>query len=1317
MVTVVPGSDLVETHLQVGLRPTCGGGRLRRRFCAPRGAMCSYHLPPMIVSVTPLGDSSGTMSPSEVGRRIADYLEGVGLAKPGRRPGRTIELPSLTGDGTVAYYADSTGIRPGRWIGNRAGDVDPQQLAALLSGVDPDTGEPLESALNSARGRHHTADLSALRNGAEWLGTFDAAAAIGVRHSYLQRLAKDAENDLAARQRGGEPPRRRGVKAVALAAVEAGTITKTDGGVLLFHRDALVALAEARRPATNVAGYDITFSVPKDVSLLWARGDDDVRAEVLASIDAAVEAGWNYLERNALEVRVSGEQQTAHNWTGADYLHLTSRALDPQLHHHRVLVNRAEDAEGNVRAIDGRPLFHHAKTIGTVAASELRQQLAGRLGVTFGKVVNGLAPILGIAPEVLAEFSTRSREINEAVKALGAGSAAARQVAAYDTRSAKEAGFDFDEVTQWWAERMDAVGFDEQRLDEVLHRVDGPGIVTDPELDDLFRSLLRVTGITENEARFDRRMVIQAIAEFSVDRLSGAAIEELADRFLALDPVVQLQGGRDTSRRDVIRLRDGRVVKVPSTGYFTTRAHLALEQRAMSLYLDGRRANAGVVPVHVLDQVLAEPRFARLTDEQRAFVTALTTSGHRIQGAVGRAGSGKTTSMEAAVAAWRAAGYQVLGSAVGGTQTVLLAEEATGNARTVASVLARYFDFDDPSLITERTVLLVDEASLLSTRDLALLERAVAERPGAVLRLIGDQEQHTSVAAGGFFRWLVEEHADDVPELRTVYRQQGDEQAEVRLALDEYRDGMIVEAIERLERDGRIAEAGSFDEACDLLTCAWYAERGRRIDEPTRKLSSMTADHHHERRELNRRARALLQADGTLAGPELEVDGIGFQVNDEVIARIGDHDLRAPGAAKDQWVRNGSRGVVREVATDHLVVEFERWGSVTVPLGYIESEVVPGVRGGLMHSYALTTHAAQGTTMAAAMPLVSDASSREGAYVALTRHQFHLNAVAIRYDKIVERVVDDALPIARTELADLKATARAIARDERERLASQVDPFARRVNELATSLDLRQLVGHLPELVEDDVTLYERAAQERIRTISLRAATDPSGEVLSHLGARPSTREQRAAWDTAVGAIAVYRELHAAQPDPAGEDVAWALGPRPEDPDEALEYDRFAAHVRALDPSPDDADTTAGETAADFGAAAVTSYAHLEDADLLDLAVQARGSLAEQMRILEDLGRTIELQLHLISERQEAGLDTTVLARQLEATNARYDAAEALHEAMDSDLATINDELFARGLTVEEEKTRSVAQVAADLAPEPVAPDVDIERPGPELEL
>ena len=70
-----------------------------------------------------------------------------------------------------------------------------------------------------------------------------------------------------------------------------------------------------------------------------------------------------------------------------------------------------------------------------------------------------------------------------------------------------------------------------------------------------------------------------------------------------------------------------------------------------------------------------------------------------------------------------------------------------------------------------RTILVVDEASTLSDRDLdALMNMAAAT--GASVRLIGDPAQHGAIAAGGMFRVLCERHPTHTPELTTTHRLQ-----------------------------------------------------------------------------------------------------------------------------------------------------------------------------------------------------------------------------------------------------------------------------------------------------------------------------------------------------------------------------------------------------------------------------------------------------------------------------------------------------------------------------------------------------------------
>ncbi|MGD0742111.1 MAG: MobF family relaxase [Acidimicrobiales bacterium] len=976
----------------------------------------------MILSVTVLGSNDGTPL-SVIGQRIVEYLEGGRLVAGGRRPGTLVELPSPEG-GTVAYYADSAGLRPGCWVLGRSGEVDPAELARLLAGVDPAIGEPLLSARGSSgrAERCRRLALAPTRLDKEWYSTKEAASVLGITPSYLRRL-------LRARVRASDD--------------DADGIKIDSSGAWQINKDAVVRISEHREPPKVVAGYDLTFSVPKSVSVLWAGGDDRTRAATLEALDEAVAGGLRYLERQAFKVSVGKRPLPASGILAADYLHTTSRALEPQLHHHVVVANYGVGTDGVARALDARFVFHHAKTASFLAAAELRHQLTARLGVTWTQVENGIAEIEGVPAAALEEMSSRAREITEATGALGVSSARARQVAAWDTRAAKEHGVELDALFASWDERLTIAGYGPEARGNVFDRVDGPGLFTAEERVRRFRELLRSDGLTEHEAVFDRRHVVQRLAELSGDRLSADAIDALADEVITQPDLVELKATRDTSAKRSIRRTDGRVVKLPGERIYSTTSMLALEHRALAAYERGREAGAGIVPAERTQQVLGTERFARLSEEQRRFVESLTSSGMRVQAGVGAAGSGKTTALEATVACWQAEGYRVLGAAVGGTQAVVLSEETGVEGRTVASVLARYFDRGDFASIDARTVLLVDEASLVSTRDFVALARAT-EETGAILRLVGDPAQHSAVAAGGMFRYLTEHHPDDTATLSHLYRQQGEEMAEVRLANAEYREGKITEALERLRRDGRITEAESADEAYDLLTCAWYAERQKRVVEPERHWSAMTAEHHFERRELNVRARALLADDGTLKGPELTVAGLSFRSGDEVIARITDRSLRAEGAARNAYVRNGSLGTVVEVHEHGGVVDFERWGRVAIPLSYLERKVSAGIVGGLQHAYALTSHAAQGKTFAVAAPLVTDASSLEGVYVGITRGQFDLQAVAIRRRDLSQSLTDDALPVLRDETSALVETERRLRANGPELLASELAATRRR---------------------------------------------------------------------------------------------------------------------------------------------------------------------------------------------------------------------------------------------------------------------------------
>jgi conjugative relaxase-like TrwC/TraI family protein len=1268
----------------------------------------------VIVSVTALGSRDGDAAAAVA--RVVDYLDGRCPQPPGRSPqwwqdnGLEAKAPFDHGlgpasNGAVSYYADSV-EGPGTWMGrglagfSPAGEVSRAQLGRMLFGQEPRSGRQLLDGRGSAARADHLgrggATVAAHGPDDELLSIPQAASLLGVSPQYLRTVVARTQ---AARSQG-EGPERQGTPCPLehpyLDATRAGP-----NGHWSVIRAEVKRFAQARRAPTAVIGYDLTFSVPKSVSLLWARADGARQGAITAAVHEAVAAGMAYLEDNAAFVRTGAraKAQPAKGLLAASYLHGTSRALDPQLHAHVVVANMAEGPDGVVRALDGRALFAHAKTASYLAAAELRLGLTRRLGVEWEPAERGLADIAGVPRPAIVEMSKRSRQLEavlpelEAFYSGGNGlRARGRQVAAYVTRAAKEDhGVDPEALRPWWASQLDAVGFDLAAVKRCVDRQAAPALVTEEERIALFAHLASPTGVTETAATFGRREVIQQVVDWAGDRLGAAEICDLADAWLASEVVVRLDPDHRCEERAVVRRRDGRVISaVGPEPRYTTQAMLGVEERLFATYEAGRGAGAGVVPAATLDATLAGR--PELGSDQVAMVRSVCASGHRIQCVLGPAGSGKTFALAAAARAWEDAGYRPLGAVVQGTATEVLRDATGMECSTVASLLYR-LDHELLSL-DERAVVVVDESSTLGNRDLARLASYV-ERTGAALRLVGDPAQHSAVAAGGAWRALLEHYPEDKAELVVRRRQGAPGMEAVRLASVDYAAGRISEAVERLRRDRRIVEADSPEELLDALVADWYVDRISRRADPGVPPSSMMADHHTERRELNARARALLVGDGTLHGPVLEVAGQSFQAGDEVVAMEQNRRLRPEGAGPGEFVRNGERGAVVEVRPgEHpeVVVDFERRGRVALGEDDLMRQIRPGVVGTIAHAYAVTSHMAQGETYQAGRHLSTDASSREGVYVGLTRGRGDARLYVVRRRELAPSLDAHAgLPRLDDEATTLQAVTRRLEAQQAERLATEVDPEAAEVARLRRDHDLAGLARLALASEDASASPAGRAYRHAADALASAACLDPDPALVARLGPRPEGGPQRRTWDRAVGAVAVYRTRWDIAPVPGGPGASWALGPAPEE-GPALAYHRAAAealeaaersalaarptaelaterrslrHSLALAPSPDRLDEAAAavELARRQLAAAEADHARaaqrLEGLSAARLWRRNRQGIEMARRSLHVADQrcaraTVELER---AEVQAAGLQEQAPAR--EALRQRLDAVEA----------------------------------------------------------
>ena len=759
--------------------------------------------------------------------------------------------------------------------------------------------------------------------------------------------------------------------------------------------------------AERVPGFDLTFRAPKSVSILHALGPDEAKQDFVEAHEASVAAALGYLEREASSGRRgSGGHRSigSKGFIGAAFRHRTSRAGDPLLHTHVLVANLIHGADDKWGAVDGRHLYSHAKTAGYLYQAHLRSELTRRLGVEWGEVRNGSADVVGVSRELIEVFSQRRREIEEELEAVNASSARAAQVVTLATRRKKDYGVSSESLADEWCERAAAVGVTRPDLVTTLGRTE-PHLVDERESEEIGQVLVASEGLTSQTSTFTRREALQGFAAALPSGATVAEIEELATEFLRSDEVIALTSAPD----------DGLSSHTSRDRRYSTAEMLSVERGLIERAVARRDEGAGVVGGEVLEGALrARPS---LFDDQRDMVEALTKSGLGVEVVIGKAGAGKTFALDAAREAWQASGYRVLGVAL----AARAAQELDAGSGIESFTLARFLNDVEVEGVPARAVIVVDEAGMVGTRDLArLLSHAEAARAKVVL--VGDDRQLPEISAGGAFRGI----RDRLPsiELTEVRRQPlGWE----RDALDLIRRGESDAAIAAYRSRARVHIGTSSDDTRARLVSDWWGAF-RDGEEAV-----MIAARRSEIADLNRRAHELMRAEGRLGDGSLRVGGLEFAPGDEILTLKN---------APKLGVINGSRGVVADVDSQRgaVSVTLADGTIVTLPVEYLEA-------GDLTHAYAITGHKAQGMTAGRAFVLGDETLYKEWAYVAMSRgkHENHLYVVAApdpEREEVGGQVETVKDPIAELTRAVGRSRAKELAIDVTEDLPARSGPAA-----------------------------------------------------------------------------------------------------------------------------------------------------------------------------------------------------------------------------------------------------------------------------------
>jgi len=539
--------------------------------------------------------------------------------------------------------------------------------------------------------------------------------------------------------------------------------------------------------AEHRAGWDATFSAPKSVSLTaLVGGDDRVREAHRESVRAALQELERYTQARIGNVHAP---ETTGRFIAATFEHDTARPVDgyaaPQLHTHAVIFNMTERENGlenakQMRALQPHEMFVSQRYVTAVYRSELALRL-GKLGYELERGKYGQPEIVGYTKEYLEASSPRRERIKDHLREQGIDGAAAAQIAAHHTRDRKEL-LSPGEVLQRHRELAAKYLHQADRV-VAQARQHGQYQIPEPEIQAKQSVTWARDHVFERAAVQDRRAILETALVRGMGETTYAQVRQEFER--------RIETGEF---REVSHVGAGR--------QYTTAVMVRMEREIVGRMQEGNRRDYS-------DPMLVSPRLRIATEDhhpelnasQRLAVDEIFLSREKVVGLDGIAGAGKTTTLSVIREGAEAEGYRVEGFA-----PTSRAAQKLGEAGMETSTLQKHLVRGQQPDTGEKRLYVLDESSLASTRQVHDFVNRL--HPNDRVLLVGDRRQHEAVEAGRPFAQLQDAGMKTV-KLEEIVRQKD---PELKRVVEQMARGEVREAIQNLDRQGRVHEIQGRDE-------------------------------------------------------------------------------------------------------------------------------------------------------------------------------------------------------------------------------------------------------------------------------------------------------------------------------------------------------------------------------------------------------------------------------------------------------------------------------------------------------------------------
>lgn len=490
--------------------------------------------------------------------------------------------------------------------------------------------------------------------------------------------------------------------------------------------------------AAHVMGIDMTFSAPKDVSAVFAAAHPATQSAINDCMQKAVQSALDYTEsisvtRHGAAGRIKKKVSAI---IAACYPHFASRALQPQLHVHAFLFNLGKRSGSKEwSALDNKAQFDHKIVTGMLFRVDLAYQLA-RLG--FQIMPDGqYFQIKGVSEHQRQTLSKRRAEIQAFMATHDGKTAMDADIAALNTRSTK-AEPPYLELLGQFRDMTAELGLTAEyvaSLQTPLARQAPHEFSISPQalLDEL----------TQTQSSVKVQDVLHLICKKSMGIWNAQQCRDALERFLQHEEVLHL--GNTEHLTHVITSRALHAKEHAIAARVERGRHAAtftVQPATVTRFFDGLREDLSRSTGHAVS-----------LDEQEAAAQYICgPSGHHAF-VVGPAGTGKTTLLKAVAGIYRSEGYELLGCAQAASAALNLTREANIPSSTIASLLLRHHK--GTQSFSPKTILVLDEAGMVGSREFDLLQTAIIEGGGKMV-CVGDYKQQGAIEAGGIFRSLVE---------------------------------------------------------------------------------------------------------------------------------------------------------------------------------------------------------------------------------------------------------------------------------------------------------------------------------------------------------------------------------------------------------------------------------------------------------------------------------------------------------------------------------------------------------------------------------